>query len=180
MDFYQVLQERRSVRKYKPDPVSQDKLDRILDAARIAPSWKNLQGWKFIIVRDPEKKAALADSMPETNPARKAVGQTAPVVIVVCANPDESGKKDGKEYYLLDAGLAMQQLVLAAHAESLGTCWVAMFDEYKARDVLGVPDEYRLVAFTPLGVAEKHPSQRPRKELSEIVYNEEWGKKYNQ
>jgi len=175
MELYEALRNRRSVRKYSGEDVSADKLEKVLEAARIAPSWSNMQCWKFIVVRDPEKKKKLAESMPENNPARKAVGETAPVVIVLCADPTESGKQDDKEYYLLDAGLAMQQLILAAHAEGLGTCWVALFDEEKARPVCAVPENYRVVALTPLGVPEKQPSEKPRKDLNEIVYAEEWG-----
>lgn len=175
MELYQALQDRRSVRKYKSDPVPEEKLMRILEAARIAPSWSNKQCWKFIIVHDQEKKKQLAASMPPDNPAIRAVGETAPVVLVLCADPKESGNQDGKGYYLLDAGLAMQQLILAAHAEGLGTCWVALFDEARARAACAVPAEYRVVALTPLGVPEKVPSARPRKELSEIVYAEQWG-----
>ncbi len=180
MDLYQALNERRSVRKYTNDPVEPEKLARILEAARVAPSWKNLQCWKFIVVKDPERKKQLAESLPETNPARRAIGETAPVVIVLCADPEASGLQDGKEYYLLDAGLAMQQLILAAHAEGLGTCWVALFDEGKARPACAVPGEFRIVAITPLGVPEKQPGEKPRKELGEIVYSETWGQPFTE
>ena len=176
MELYQVLEDRRSVRKYKPDPVPSEKLDRLLEAARIAPSWSNKQCWRFIVVGEEERKKALAASMPESNPARKAVGETAPLVLVLCADPAESGKQDNKDYYLLDAGLAMQQLMLAAHAEGLGTCWVAWFDEEKARAACAVPPDYRIVGLTPLGVPEKQPSARPRKELGQIAFGEEWGR----
>ncbi len=176
MDLYQALRDRRSIRKYKPDPVPEEKLTRILDAARMAPSWSNLQCWKFIIVRDPHRKKILADSIPGTNPAARAVGKTAPAVVVLCADPRASGNHDGKDYYLLDAGLAMQQLMLAAYAEGLGTCWIAWFDEAKARAACDIPAEYRVVALSPLGVPVNQPSTRLRKEISEIVYKEEWGK----
>ncbi len=175
MDLYEVLKNRRSVRKYKPDPVPEDKLPTLLDAARIAPSWSNKQCWRFIVVRDQETKKKLAESMPEKNPAKKAVGETAPVVLVLCADPAASGFQDGKDYYLLDAGLALQQLMLAAHAEGLGTCWVAWFDEEKARAACAVPKDHRVVALTPLGIPEKQPSERPRKELEEITFGEQWG-----
>jgi nitroreductase len=176
VDLYQVLQDRRSVRKYIADQVPEEKLMRILEAARIAPSWSNKQCWKFIIVRDPEKKKQLAESMPSDNPAVRAVGEMAPIVIVLCADPKESGNQDGKGYYLLDAGLALQQLMLAAHAEGLATCWVAWFDEVKARAACAVPPEYRVVALTPLGIPEKQPAARPRKDMAEIIYAEEWGR----
>jgi nitroreductase len=175
MDLYRVLEERRSIRKYKPDIVPKEKLERILEAARIAPSWSNLQCWRLILVEDPSTKKALAESMPGKNPARKAVGETAPLVLVLCADPKESGDQDGKDYYLLDAGLAMQQLMLAAHAEGLGTCWVAWFDEEKARAVCSIPPEYRVVALTPLGFPDAQPAAGPRKELAQIAFGEKWG-----
>jgi len=175
MDLYQALKDRRSIRKYKPDPVPVDKLERILEAARIAPSWSNLQCWRFIVVEDGPIRQALAESMPANNPARKAVGETAPLVLVLCADPQQSGDQDRKDYYLLDAGLAMQQLMLAAHTEGLGTCWVAWFDEEKARVACSVPQNYRVVALSPLGFPDVAPGARPRKELSEIAYRDQWG-----
>lgn len=178
MDLYQALAGRRSVRKYKPDPVPADLLTKILNAGRISPSWSNLQCWKFIVVQDPAGKERLAASLPPNNPALKAVREQAPVVIVVCADPAQSGNQDGKEYYLLDAGLAMQQMMLAAYAEGLGTCWVCWFDEAKARAALQVPPEYRIVAISPLGVPDRLPSPRSSKEIEEIVYMEEWGRPY--
>lgn len=176
MDLYEVLKNRRSIRKYKADPVPVETLTLLLEAARVAPSWSNMQCWKFIVVGDVTRKKQLAASMPPDNPAIKAVGETAPLVVVLCADPKQSGYQDQKEYYLLDAGLAMQQFILAAHAEGLGTCWVALFDEAKARAACSVPPEYRVVALTPLGYPERQPNERPRNELNEIVYGEEWGK----
>lgn len=178
MDLYRVLEERRSIRKYKPDSVPKEKLERILEAARIAPSWSNLQCWRFIVIENQNTKKQLAESMPGNNPARKAVGETAPLVIVLCANPKESGDQDSKDYYLLDAGLAMQQLMLAAHAEGLGTCWVAWFDENQARAACSVPPEYRVVALTPLGYPDVQPAARPRKNMSEIIFSETWGRSF--
>jgi len=162
------------VRIYTSDSVPNEKLERILEAARIAPSWSNLQCWRFIVVSDPATKKALADSMPKSNPAKRAVGETAPLVLVLCADPKESGDHDGKDYYLLDAGLAMQQLMLAAHAENLGTCWVAWFDEETVRTACGIPPEYRVVALSPLGYPKTQPSPGPRKNISEIAFKENW------
>lgn len=175
MDLYHALENRRSIRKYESTAVPRDKLQRILEAARVAPSWNNLQCWSFIVVSDPKKKEIIAESMPDNNPAKKAVGEMAPTVLVLCADPKASGNIDSKDYYLLDAGLAMQQLMLAAYVEELGTCWVAWFDEEKVRSACSVPDSYRIVALTPLGFPAKQPGPRKRKDLSEIVYQEKWG-----
>lgn len=182
MDLFQALHERRSVRKYKLDPVPADTLTKILDAARVAPSWSNLQCWKFIVVRDPETRSRLAESLFDKNPAKKALKEQAPVTIVLCADPKESGaqySEDYSNYYMLDAGLAMQQFMLAAHAEGLGTCWVGWFDEAKVREICRIPADQRVIALTPLGVPAVQPSPRPRKELEEIVYTEEWGQPYH-
>ncbi|MDW7729259.1 MAG: nitroreductase family protein [Bacillota bacterium] len=175
MELYKVLEERRSVRKYKTESIPGEKLEKLLEAARISPSWSNLQCWRFIVVSDRETKNKLASSMPDNNPAKRSVGETAPLVLVLCADPKESGDQDGKDYYLLDAGLAMQQLMLAAHNEGLGTCWVAWFDEEVARKACEVPERYRIVALSPLGYPEKQPSVRPRKDIGEIVFSEKWG-----
>lgn len=174
MDIYEALEGRRSIRKYTADPVSDELLQKLLHAARMAPSWSNRQCWRFIIVRQQSRKERLAASLPDDNPCKKALA-AAPVVIVLCADPAASGTQDGKEYYLLDAGLALQQFMLSAHAEGLGTCWVAWFDESAARAACRIPEPYRIVALTPLGVPARAPAPRPRKELSEIVFTEEWG-----
>ena len=174
MELYEALEDRRSIRKYTADPVSDETLQKLLRAAGIAPSWKNNQCWRFIIVREQSRKQKLAGSLPDGNPCKKAIAE-APVVPVLCADPRTSGRQDGKDYYLLDAGLAMQQLMLAAHAEGLGACWVAWFDEAAARPACNIPEPYRVVALTPLGVPAHRPSPRPRKEIGEIVFIEEWG-----
>jgi nitroreductase len=174
MELYEALEGRRSIRKYTADLVSDETLQKLLCAAGIAPSWKNNQCWRFIVVREQSRKQKLAGSLPDGNPCKKAIAE-APVVLVLCADPQTSGRQDGKDYYLLDAGLAMQQLMLAAHAEGLGTCWVAWFDEAKARPACNIPEPYRVVALTPLGVPAHRPSPRPRKELEEIIFLEEWG-----
>ncbi len=179
MNIYEALAKRRSVRKYKADPVDSDQLKRVLEAAILAPSWKNLQCWKLIVVRDAEQKRALGDCLPESNPAKRAVSETAPLVLVLCANPEESGDLGGKDYYMLDAGLAMQQLMLAACAEGLGTCWVGWFDEEDVGKVLNVPAGYRVIAMTPLGTPEVVSRPRPRKELEEMVFSEKWENPFN-
>ena len=174
MDIYSALQNRRSVRKYTEDQVPEDKLNKILEAARIAPSWANKQCWRYIVVKDDDKKKELQAAIPEKNPASKSLTD-APVVIVQCANPEESGNINGKEYYLLDCGISMQQLMLAAHAEGLGTCWIAWIeDEDKIRNVCKVPEDLEIVSVTPLGYPAKESKMPQRKELTEIVSEEEW------
>ncbi len=177
MDIIEAFNTRRSIRKFKQDEdVSPELIKTIMEAARTAPSWKNMQCWQYIVVRDHNTKNLLADSLHDGNPAARAIRET-PVTIVVCADPSASGQIDDKDYYLLDAGISMQQMILAAHAEGLGTCWVAWFDEQKAREACLIPDSYKVVAMTPLGYPAHEPNPRPRKEPEDMVFFDKWGQK---
>jgi len=174
MNILEVVQARRSLRSYLDKPVEREKLEYVLEAARLAPSWKNMQCWRFIVVEELVGRQALAESMGEDNPGRKAlIG--APIVIVLCAVPSESEVWEGKDYMMLDAGLAMEHLLLAATEQGLGTCWQGLFSEEKARGALNVPANVRVVAMTPLGYAAEERRPRPRKGTAEIVFHERWG-----
>jgi len=173
MEFLELVQKRRSLRSYLDKPVEQEKLTYILESARWAPSWKNMQCWRFIVVRAEITRQALAEVMTDKNPGYKALLQ-APLVIVLCAVPFESEVWEDKDYMMLDAGLAMEHLVLAATEQGLGTCWQGWFSEEKVRAVLNIPQGVRVIAMTPLGYAAEEKKPRPRKDLGEIVYNEVW------
>lgn len=172
MDFFDTVRLRRAVRSYTSQPVEESKLKRVFEAARLAPSWKNKQPWAFILVAEEEKKQALAQALHEENRAKEAV-TTAPLVVVVCANPQVYEQWEGKQYFLVDAAIAMEHLVLAATAVGLGTCWVSWLYEAKVRAVLDIPDHIRVLGLTPLGYTEEELPPSPRKELKEIVC---WGK----
>lgn len=138
-----------------------------------------MQCSRFIIVTEEDRRLELSRALTATNPAAPAVLQ-APVTIVICADPEASGKSEGKEYYLVDAAVAFQQLMLAAAANGLGTCWVAWFDNEKIiKETLKIPDKYRVVGLTPLGYPAENPKPRPRKDLSSIAFLEEWGNEAN-
>lgn len=174
MEFYEVIEARRSIRRYKADPVSEEQLGQVLNAARLAPSWKNFQCWRFIVIRSEEGRSSVQAAFDETNPGKKAI-MAAPVLIVLCADPEASGKMEDRFYYMVDAGITMEHLMLAARAEGLGTCWLGEFKENVVRDVLGVPDGWRVIGMTPLGVPDQDPKPRPRKALEEITFREKWG-----
>lgn len=174
MDLFQAIVDRRSIRKYQERPVEEEKLRQILGAARLAPSWKNMQCWRFLVIADAAKRARLLEAFPEENPGRKALAQ-APLVILVCADPAESGVENGIEYYIADTAIAFEHLCLAAQAIGLGTCWLGWYDEARLKEAAGVPAHFRVVGVTPLGYPDQEPKARPRKELSEIAYLEEWG-----
>ncbi len=170
-----VFRDRRSIRKYDDRPVEEEKIREVLEAARLAPSWANRQCWYFIVVKDQSTKEAIAATL-ENNPAQKATA-TAPVLIVACADPEQSGKMKDQNYYLVDIGICMEHLCLEAWNQGLGTCWIGLFDEDRIRPILGVPENIRIVAMTPLGYPAKYPEERGRKPLEEIVFYEKWGQK---
>ncbi|RJP27469.1 MAG: nitroreductase [Actinobacteria bacterium] len=168
-----IFEERRSIRRYGDRPVEDDKLQAVLEAARLAPSWANMQCWTYIVVRDPAVKEAVAATL-KNNPIQKAV-LAAPVLIVACADSDKSGNVNGQPYYMLDIGISMQQLMLEAWDLGLGTCWVGWIKEDDVRSILGVPEDIRVVALTPLGYPAVYPDFPGRKTLEEIVRYERWG-----
>jgi nitroreductase len=167
VEFVEVVQQRRSIRKYRPDPVPQSKLDHVLEAARLAPSWANGQCCSFVVVTDPKVKRELAESGNDWV-------EHAPCIIAACADPEKSGTKKDQSYYLVDIGIAMEHLVLAAADQGIGTCWIGWFDEQKAKGALGVPKNIRVVAFTPLGYPDESPESRPRKSLGELFSRDRW------
>jgi nitroreductase len=181
MEVMEAIKSRRSIRKYTTDSVSDSDIETVLDAARWAPSWANTQCVRWIVVRDPDTKARLADTLSSTNPARDAV-RTVPVLLVACAQTGRAGFKRGEAvtdkgdyWYMFDVASASQSLMLAAVELGLGTIHVGLFDAKKAEGILGVPEGVRVVELIPLG----HPAEQPegpgRKELKEIVFHERWG-----
>lgn len=174
MDISEVFRDRRSIRKYKETPVPREVIEQVLDAARRAPSWKNMQCWRFLVLTDPAAREKVLGGFPDDNPGKKAIA-AAPVVIVVCADPAESGVENGIEYYIADTAIAFEHLCLAAHALGLGSCWMGWYDEPMIKAALGIPGGIRIVGITPLGYPDQEPKARPRKELTEIAYFEKWG-----
>ena len=175
MDVMQSIKDRRSIRKYKDIPVEREKIEQVLEAARLAPSWKNLQCWRFLVLTEPSRREQVLAAFPDDNPGKRAIA-AAPVVIVVCADPAESGVENGIEYYIADTAIAFEHVCLAALDLGLGTCWMGWFDEEKVKAELGIPANIRVVGMTPLGYPDQEPKPRPRKELGEIAYFEAWGR----
>jgi nitroreductase len=185
MDVGEAVAARRSVRKYSTQPVEDETLEQILEAARLAPSWANRQCWRFVVVRDPQTIVRLAQPrglVMQINRWLKDV----PVIVALCADPRRSGTRNKQPYYMLDAGIAGEHLVLAATAQGLGTCWIGAFDEAAVKEILSIPAHIRVVALIAAG----YPAEQPalyervahavaggarRVPLSEIVHCERWG-----
>jgi nitroreductase len=180
MEVLEAIKTRRSIRKYKTTPIDDKVVEQVLEAARWAPSWKNTQCWRFIVVRSEALKTELANALSPDNSAIPAI-KNAPVVIVACAALKQSGFHHGKEHtirgdwYMFDVGLAMGNMVLAAHALGLGTVHIGAFDHKKVEILLNVPEGFCIVEMTPLGYADAEAHITPRKELTEIVFQEKFG-----
>ncbi len=185
MELFETIRTRRSVRKYLDTPVEEEKLQAVLEAVRQSPSWANTQCWRILVVRDVETKAKISElSFVESffapkgykaNPSKKALAE-APLVIVLCADPDNSGKLWGQNYYLVDTGIASQNLMLAARGLGLGTVFVGVYDEDKIKTLLSIPTSVRIVGLFPLGYPNEEKKDGPaRKPLTEICFNDKWG-----
>jgi nitroreductase len=169
MEFYEVLRTRRSIRKYKPAPVEPEKIDRMLEAVRLAPSAKNIQPWHFIVVKDEMTRRSLGEAYP------REWFWEAPVIICVCGEPAKAWvRRDGKNYLDVDAAIAFEHLILAAAAEGLATCWIGAFDAAAVKRVLGLPEGIEPIAMTPLGYADTEPRPLERRTIADFVRREKW------
>jgi len=171
MNVLDTIRKRRSVRKYKSDPVPEDVLARVLEAARLAPSAKNIQPWKFIVVRDRVTKRKLAKASFEQDFISDAA-----VVVAACGFPEKAYPRQGRymNSWPIDVAIAFEHLILQATEEGLGTCWIGSFDEAEVKAVLVVPEEARVLALTPLGWPDESPRDRGRKPLDEILSYEKF------
>lgn len=171
MEFSELIRRRYSVRAYKGDPVPDQALQQVLEAARLAPTAANRQPFRVIVIRTAGREAELRRIY------HREWFVQAPLVLCVCAVPVEGwarSKFDGKSYADVDAAIVMDHLILAAANAGLGTCWIAAFDPAAARAVLGLPTGVEPVVFTPLGYPADVPGTKERKPLSELVRYERW------
>ncbi len=169
MDVFTAINERRSIRHYKPDPVQDEKLQKVLEAARLAPSAGNRQPWKFIVVKDEVRRRALAGAANNQSFVAKA-----PVVIAACAVQTDHVMANGQYCYPIDVAIAVDHMTLAAVEEGLGTCWIGAFSEPEVKRILQIPDQVRVIALLPLGYPESPPRTFSRKSLDEIVCYEKF------
>jgi nitroreductase len=175
MDVFEAVQKRRSVRAYLPNPVPRDSLERILEAGRLAPSASNLQPWHFIVVTNPQKRKELSAG-------RWARFLTqSPVVIVGCGNMKVSPK-----WCVVDTTIALENMVLVATGEGIGTCWIGSFDEARVKSILKIPEGFCVVAMLTVGYPRKKQNLstkaiqfiKRRKKVGKIVSVEEFGNSF--
>jgi len=178
MDVFEAMAQRRSVRRYLPDPVADGDLEKILEAGRMAASWANTQCWEIAVVRDPEMRARLAATLSEGNPAREAIA-AAPIVLAACGRAGRAGYKKGQattvhgDWMLFDVALFLANVTHAAHALGYGTVHVGLFDHAAAGRALGAPDDVRVIELMPIGRPAGPPREAPpRKPLAEFVHRD--------
>ena len=164
MDFLELVEKRHSVRAYRPDPVEDEKLDKILEAARLAPTACNSQAFKVLVIRTKGREEELKKIY-------NADWFTAPpYVLCVCALKNRSWvRRDRKYFGDVDAAIVMDHMILAAAAQGLGTCWIGAFDPAAAKKFLELDDSTEPVIFSPLGYEKGAPSRKNRKPLNELV-----------
>ncbi len=171
MDFYDVIEKRKSIRKYKPELPPQDMIDRILRAAWRAPTWANYQGCRYTVVRDPAKVAAV-----KKGTEKQKWTLAAPMFIIVSIKPRDSGTGlQGVEYYPLDVGICTEHLVLAITAEGLGTCWMGVFDHIPIHQALNIPEKEKIIAVLPVGFPAHDPERTSRKPMARLFFLDEYG-----
>lgn len=175
--FFKVIQERRSIRKYREFEIPDDDIELIFKAAQLAPSTNNSQPWRFIVVRSNGMKEILA----EAAGGQQFIAQANAVVVVLAMREASCCPNSPAKWYALDTMIAAEHLILAATALGYGTCWVAMFQSAPSavakiiKEALRIPDDGDIIALVTIGLPDEAPAQRSRLELEDILYSEKYG-----
>lgn len=200
MDVKEAILARRSIRKYKPDPVSEEIVTELLEAARWAPSGTNHQPWRFVVVRNPEVKVKIREAAFNQKPLTEA-----PVVLVCCADltpyardtrkrieelvaagaldpsslENYPGLSQSKEpdalkklapHAMLNVAIAMEHIALRAVSLGLGTCWIQLMKAREIAKILELPEHLIITGLMPVGYPDQNPAPRPRVSLADIIY----------
>lgn len=174
METIECIKNRRSVRKFKKKNIEKEKLIKILESAINAPSSGNLQNWEFIVIRNDETKKLLAKAALNQNFIAEAN-----VVIVACSNDEKISfyGRRGKELYAIqNVSAAIQNILLAANDLGIGSCWIGAFNEKEIKKILEIPENVRPLAIIPLGYPAEIPEKPPRRAISQVVFEEKYGK----
>lgn len=180
MEFYDVVKIRKSIKKFKNTPINGEKLSRMIDAAMRSPSWRNNTSYRFILVDQKNELEQISKAViNKDNSAAQSIID-APMIAVIVANPENSGEVEDKEYYLVDSAIAMEHFVLSATNEGYGTCWIAAIDEDIIKKVLSIPQNYKVVALTPIGEIAESDEHNDKKDVSDFVFLNSWDNAYTE
>jgi len=164
MEVMKAIETRKSIRKYRPNPIEPEKLAKVAEAFRLAPSARNGQSWELLVVTDPAAKERIR----QASPSKHGMITEAPAVLVgICST--QSVMSNGHRVDTTDVSIAMTFAMLAAHDLGLGTCWMANYTEPELRAALGLADSLSIIAIMPIGYADEDPEAKPRKDSDEIV-----------
>lgn len=173
MDILELIKTRRTIKEFLPKFIDWDKLSKILDAARHAPSAGNLQNWRFVVVIETDLKKQLAEAALQQYEIINAAA-----LIVVCAEPEKAeryyGLRGERLYTTQNCAAAIQNMLLEAHSLGLGTRWIGAFEEEMVKRVLGIPEEIRPQAIIALGYPKEIPQKPPKLPLESLVYFNAW------
>jgi len=179
MEVFDCIESRSSVRRYEKKEVSNELIGKIIYAGTQAPSAGNLQPWEFIVVKDEKLKKELTEAS-----LRQSHIENAPVVIVVCANPEKSEDRYGDRgrtlYCIQDTAAAIENMLLTANDSSLGACWISAFDEEEVKDILNIPERLRPIAIITLGfpISHEKPTKKSRIPFEKITWVDKHGKHF--
>jgi len=176
MDVEETMRRRKSVRRYLSRPIEKEKIVKLIEAARLAPSASNRQEWRFVVVRDRSKIEQLAVAS-----CNQSFIKEAPLVIVACAQTDSYVMRCGQLCYPIDVAIACEHIVLEAVELGLGSCWIGAFYEEEVKKILNIPSEIRIVELLALGYPhpEETPPEKKRLSLDQIAFGESWHKPLN-
>jgi nitroreductase len=166
MDLFETVEKRRSIRKFRPNPIPDKDLKKILEAGRLAPSGGNRQPWSFIVVRKPETKKKLA----AVANLQQFIAD-ADTVLIALGDPAVS-----KSLYKQDPMIAIEHMVLASTALGYGTCWIGAFNENDVKEIAKVPENMTVIALLPIGIPDENPPPKPRRAFKEVFFKESYGK----
>lgn len=166
MDLFETVEKRRSIRRFRPNPIPDKNLKKILEAGRLAPSGGNRQPWSFIVVRKPETKKKLA----AVANLQQFIAD-ADTVLIALGDPAVS-----KSLYKQDPMIAIEHIVLASTALGYGTCWIGAFNENDVKEIAKVPENMTVIALLPIGIPDENPPPKPRRAFKEVFFKESYGK----
>jgi len=172
MDFSALVNKRYSCRHYSPDPIGDEMIQMVLEAARLAPTASNRQPFHLILI---QTKNHLNEDLLKIYPKEWFVQP--PYILLVCSQPDQAWyrkKYDQQNYATVDAAIVVDHITLQAADLGLGTCWIGDFDPQAAKEYLNLPDNIEPIAFTPLGYPLDEPRTKNRKDLNDLIHHDTW------
>lgn len=179
MEFYDVVKSRQSTKKFKDTPINKEKLAKMINAAMMSPSWKNNTSYKFILVDEKSELEQISKAIMNKDDSATQSIIDAPMTAVIVADPNASGEVENREYYLVDSAIAMEHFILSATNEGYGTCWIAAINEDIIKKTLSIPQNYKVVAITPIGEIAESKEHNAKKDVKDFVFLNSWDKVYS-